>query len=349
MLRYVLAALLLPFPAIAGPRIAAVDAVVDPVIGGDTPGLAVLVTGQGRTLHMAGYGLADLETAEPVTEESIFDLASVSKQMTALLVAMQMEEGSYGADTPVADLLAALEEGDTQRPLTVGDLVHHLGGLPDYLNGSLDYDGATTNADVIAWLGGEDREAEPGAVFAYSNTGYAALGAMVAATDGMESLGDVLEMRVWGPLGMTDTALLGPADAGLAVTGYAGTGGDFTPAFEATVIEGDGNVFSNLVDLAKYEAALSEGALLQDMPALFVNGALDDGSAIDDDGQGYGFGWFLETIDGAEYALHSGSWMGTSTYYQRNLATGISVILLANGEDIDLDALALNIEMAVFD
>lgn len=349
MVRYVLAALLLPFPALAGPQIAAVDAVVNEVIGGDTPGLAVLVTDAGRVVHMAGYGLADLETGDPVTELSIFDLASVSKEMTALLAAMQMEEGSYGEDTPVADLLSAMDENDAGRRLTVGDLVHHIGGLPDYLNGTLDYDETTTNADVLDWLAGEDRVAEAGTVFDYSNSGYVTLGSVIMATDGAASLAEVLELRIWGPLGMEETALVEPADAELAVTGYQGTDGAFEAASDATVIEGDGNVFSNLADLAKYEAALAQGDLLDDMPVLFTNGAMADGSAIDDDGQGYGYGWFLEAIEGADYAMHSGSWTGTSTYYQRNLTTGVSVILLANGEDIDLDTLALNIELAAVD
>lgn len=346
MLRYVLVAVLLPLPVFAGPQIAAVDEVVDPVVGVETPGLAVLVTRDGEVVHMAGYGLADLESQEPVTPESIFDLASLSKQMTALMVAMQMEEGSYGADTPVVDLLGALGDGGTERPLTVDDLLHHVGGLPDYLNGSLEADEATTNADVVTWLEAEPRVAEPGVEFVYSNSGYVTLGSVVVATDGAAGLGDVLASRLWGPLGMDRTALVEPAAPELLVTGYDGTDGDFDVSHEDTVIEGDGNVFTNLTDLAQYEAALNGGALLEDMSVLFTNGALDDGSPIDDDGQGYGYGWYLETVDGEDYAVHSGSWMGTSTYYQRNLTTGVSVILLANGEAIYMDALAMDVEAA---
>lgn len=348
MLRMVLALGLAPSALWAAPVIPAVEAEVAPVVGVEAPGLAVLVTRNGEILHMAGYGLADIESGAPVTTASVFDLASVSKEMTALMAAMQMEEGSYGPDTVVADLLPALGDGETDRPLTVGDLVHHIGGLPDYLNGSLEVGEATTNDDVIAWLAEEPRDNEPGEVFEYSNSGYATLGSVVAAVEGAD-LSDILESRLWGPLGMAETGLVEPAAPDLLVSGYDGTGGAFSPAHEATVIVGDGNVFSNLTDLAKYEAALSAGDLLDDMSVLFRNGEMADGSPIDDDGQGYGYGWFLETIDGNDYAMHSGSWMGTSTYYQRNLTTGVSVILLANGEDIDLDTLALNVETAAAD
>ncbi len=346
MWRVILALGLAPSAVSAEPVLPGVDAEVRQVVGDETPGLAVLVTRNGKVVHMAGYGLADIDSETPVTPLSIFDLASVSKEMTALMAAMQIEEGSYEPDTVLTDILPALGDGGTDRPLTVNDLIHHIGGLPDYLNGTLDYDETTMNDDVIAWLSGEPREAEPGDVFSYSNSGYVTLGSAVAAMDEADSLATVLSGRLWGPLAMTMTSLKEPVDPNLAVTGYDGTGGDFAPSHEPTVIEGDGNVFTNLKDLAKYEAALSRGDLLADMSVLFTNGVMADGSPIDDDGQGYGYGWFLEEIDGSDYAMHSGSWMGTSTYFQRNLTTGVSVILLANGESISLDALALNVELA---
>ena len=71
----------------------------------------------------------------------------------------------------------------------------------------------------------------------------------------MAGLGDVLASRLWGPLGMDRTALVEPAAPELLVTGYDGTDGDFDVSHEDTVIEGDGNVFTNLTDLAQYEAA----------------------------------------------------------------------------------------------
>lgn len=337
---------LAPSAVLAEPILPAVDAEVGQVVGDETPGLAVLVTRNGTVVHMAGYGLADIDSETPVTPLSIFDLASVSKEMTALMAAMQIEDGNYAPDTVVTDILPALGDGGTDRQLTVNDLIHHIGGLPDYLNGTLDYDETTTNGEVIAWLSDEPRDAEPGDAFSYSNSGYVTLGSAVAAMDQEDALAAVLSARLWGPLAMTMTSLIDPVDPDLAVTGYDGTGGDFAPSHEPTVVEGDGNVFTNLVDLAKYEAALSRGDLLEDMSVLFTNGVMADGSPIDDDGQGYGYGWFLEEIDGNEYAMHSGSWMGTSTYFQRNLTTGVSVILLANGESISLDALALNVELA---
>jgi CubicO group peptidase (beta-lactamase class C family) len=342
-----LALLAAPFPALAEPRIAAVDDAVADVIGTETPGLAVLVTREGQVIHMAGYGLADIDSETPVTPDSIFDLASVSKQMTAMAAHLQMIDGLHTPETAVGDLLPAFADDlNADRPIVVLDLIHHLSGLTDYLSGDLDYGADTTNADVVDWLAAAERDADPGTQFSYSNSGYLTLGTLVAVAEGAPSLADVLETRLWGPLGMTDTNLILPVDEAAAVTGYDGTEGRFTEVSDPNISEGDGNVFSSIADLAKYEAWLDENGMLPDFRPVFRNGSTDDGTPIDDDGAGYGYGWFLAEMDGADYAYHSGSWTGTSTYYQRNLTTGISVILLANGESSDLDALALDVEAA---
>lgn len=338
---------LLAGPALADPQIAAVDAAVADVVGTETPGLAVLVMREGQVVHMAGYGLADIDSETPVTPSSIFDLASVSKQMTALAALMQMTDGLYAPETAIADLMPAFTgDGQADRPITVLDLIHHMSGLTDYLSGDLDYGAETTNAEVVDWLATADRDAEPGTEFAYSNSGYLTLGTLVATAEGEASLATVLERRIWGPLGMTGTNLILPTDDSAAVTGYDGTDGEFEQVSDPNISEGDGNVFSSIADLAKYETWLNDNGMLPDYAPLFRNGTFDDGSPIDDDGSGYGFGWFLAEMDGSDYAYHSGSWTGTSTYYQRNLVTGVTVILLANGESIDLDALALDVEAA---
>ena len=123
---------------------------------------------------------------------------------------------------------------------------------------------------------------------------------------------------------------------------------------DPSVAQGDGNVFSTLTDLAAYEAALVGGDLLDDTKALFIEGRLDDGEFVRDEddisygyGYGYGYGWQVYEADGESFAAHSGSWTGTSTYYLRNLSTGVSVILLANGEAADLWELADEIEAVV--
>ncbi len=345
-----LLALLLPAP-LAAQSLRAVDAVVGNYLNSDSPGIAVLVMQGDRVLHMRGYGFADIATQTPVTPDSLFDLASVSKQMTALAVMLQLRDGLYTLDTPIGDILAPFaNRHDDKRPVTVRDLIHHVSGLADYLDGTLDYQAETTNAEVVAWLARQPLLRRPGIVFDYSNSGYVTLGSLVAAADNANSLADVLRARIWEPLGMDQVFLVGPMDPIHTVTGYTGSNGNFEESYWYTVTEGDGNVFISLHDLALYEAAFATNALLtpKETARLFLNGTYDDGRAIDDgEGDGYGFGWSTVNHNGQTYATHGGSWSGTSTWYQRNLTTGITIIVLANGENTYTGNLAAEIEEAL--
>ena len=344
---FALALAAIPTALAAQPHITAIDEIAQGFVGNSTPGLGVLVTKNGEVLHMAGYGFADIKNQTPITETSIFDLASVSKQMTALAARIQIEAAVYTEETPITAFLPVLKDIDSPRPLVVADLIYHSSGLTDYLDWE-GYSSDTTNAEVLEWLADQELDYDPGQQFDYSNTGYLTLGSLVAAADSSDDLAQVLKVQVWGPLQMNDTALPSPADPARRVTGYDGENGNFEVAMDPNVAEGDGNVFSTLADLAKYEAALAGSLLLDDTEALFQEGRFDDGSPVRDDSDiGYGYGWELYDAEGMNYAAHSGSWTGTSTYYLRNLTTGVSVVLLANGEAAELWELADEIEAAL--
>jgi len=330
-----------------------VDAAVEPYVGGDAPGIAVLVTRNGKVLHMKGYGYADLETKIPVDEKTVFDLASVSKQMTDLALMLLVEEGALKLETPVKEVLPAFRShGAGWRPLMIGDLVRHLAGLPDYLDAGdgFEYTPATTNEEVVAWLAGRPLRRAPGTQFEYSNSAYIVLASAIAARAGKASLAEILAARVFAPLGMKGTGVVVPVDPKRVAKGYAGTDGAFTPSFEPYVVEGDGGVLSSIEDLARYEAALVAHSLLdaEATRALCETGTMDDGSPLrQEDGAGYGFGWSIEAADGQDYCWHSGGWYGVSTAYVRNLTSGDTVIVLANGEAMSSTELAFQIEEIV--
>ncbi len=337
----------------ADPRLRAVDAVVEEVVGVDAPGVAVLVSAEGRVRHLQGYGLADLDAETPVTPDTLFDLASVSKQMTALATAMLVEDGTLTLETEVGSLIKAFDVPDEHRPVTVGDLVYHLGALPDYWNELEGFGPRTDNAAVVDWLSAMPLRRAPGTRYEYSNSGYVLLASALAAAEGTTDLRALLQQRVWQPLGMKSTGLVKPpagVPASRVARGYKGSEGEFEVSRSPSVLQGDGSVLSSIRDLARYEAALADGSLLDDTDALFVNGRYDNDRPIDDgEGSkaGYGYGWSLYQRGGERYAGHAGSWMGTAAYYQRNLDTGLSVIVLANGEDIDTQSLAEAVADAV--
>ena len=297
-----------------------VDALVEPYVGKDAPGIAVLVMRNGEILHMKGYGQADTEADVPVDADTVFDLASLSKQMTDMALMLLIDKGLVKEDVLLKDVLPAFKSQNTgERDLTIGDLVHHVSGLPDYASAGFDYKPESTNDEVIAWLVEQPLVRPPGTEFEYSNSGYVVLANVIAALDGKDSLADVLRGRIWGPLGMGSTNLITPAegvDPAKVTKGYSGTNGDFKESMVPSALEGDGEVLTTISDLALYQAALDRNTLLDPdaIKRLCTTGTMDDGSPLKQkDGSGYGFGWNIVTDNGQDYCWHNGSWFGTST------------------------------------
>lgn len=333
------ALILLAPPAFAAPTEADIDAVVMPAIGTDTPGLAVLVARNGKTLVAKGYGLADLARGTPVTAETAFDLASLSKEMTALVAMRFAQAGTLDLAAPIDRVLPSFKQHDGARAITAGDLIHHIAGLPDYEDL---YEPALTNADIVAWANDQALDFAPGTGFTYSNTGYVVLASALMQIAGAADFNAILQRELFAPLGMTHTR----APDGLAptATGYTGDDGAFAVSIAPSPITGDGSVFASIGDLARYEDALASGRLADaaTMKRLFANGAFDDGRPIDDgEGNGYGFGWSVSP-DGRSI-WHSGSWFGAANFYLRDLPTGITVIVLANNERFDAEGMACTI------
>ncbi|BCW87116.1 Penicillin-binding protein 4* [Alphaproteobacteria bacterium SO-S41] len=331
------AALLIAAPlASAAPTERDIDAVVAPVVGTDTPGLAILVAQNGKTLVTKGYGLADIARRTPVTADTAFDLASLSKEMTALIALRFAKAGKLDLAAPIDRVLPSFKQHDGGRAITAGDLIHHVAGLPDYEDL---YEPQMTNADVVAWANDQELDFAPGTDFNYSNTGYVVLASALMQIAGAADFNTILQREIFMPLGMTHTR----APEGLAptATGYAGDDGDFDISLAPSPITCDGSVFASIGDLARYETALASGKLADaaTMKLLFANGTFDSGEPIDDgDSEGYGFGWVVS--DDGRVVSHRGSWFGAANFYLRDLPTGITVIVLANNESFDAEGMA---------
>ena len=332
----------------------AIDRIVAQSLGQDAPGIAVLVTRAGKVVHMRGYGYANLQDQTAVSADTVFDLASVSKQMTAFGAALLIADGTWTLESEISEVLPDFASDGVERAITVSDLIHHVAALPDYLSAEdVEFTETSTNAEVVEWLAGMPLTGAPGLRYEYSNSAYLLLARAIAAAADTSDLRSFLNQRVWQPLGMSSTSIATPAASvkrQQIARGYKGEDGEFELSEAPSQVQGDGSVLTTLRDLARYERALVEHRLLDaaHTKMLFENGEFDNGNPIDDgEGNGYGFGWSLGEWDGSRYATHGGSWMGTSTYYLRNLDSGVSVIVLANGEDMDVEALASALEAAL--
>src|SRR5262245_21949837 len=181
------AVLLAQGPSPAGSPSDRVDALIARHVKPNGPGCAVLVLRQGRVLHRKGYGLASVEHQAPVTPQTVFELASVSKQFTAAGVLLLVERGRLALDDDVRKHVPELPEFDPKRPIRITDLLHHISGLPEYLIGvftAKEDPARLKTADVPRLIAGKKLVFPTGTKWKYCNTNYALLALVVERVTG---------------------------------------------------------------------------------------------------------------------------------------------------------------------
>lgn len=335
---------------------ARVDTLLRNWLGGDQPGAAVLVIQNQNVLYRKGFGLANIKTNEPITPDTVFELASVSKQFTAMAIMILVEEGKLNLDDLASKCFPELSE-----KITIRNLLNHTSGLPDYMlllekNGLLNPDWYVSgkpqpdqfepmSKDVLKILTQTKKlHFAPGTKWEYSNSGYVVLSQIVEKVSG-ESFADFLKHKIFEPLGMTHTfvddgnqkQIEGRAKSysRLKRGGYKDR--TYTPL---NYISGDGGVNSTLEDLAKWDAALNSEELVTQttLAKAFSRGNLNRGRQV-----GYGFGWFLNDSFGLEMQSHEGGWTGLRHYIMRFPTEHLTVVVLSNLEERDPVVLANNI------
>lgn len=332
---------------------ARIDAIMKPWTGTATPGCAVAVVQKGKITHARGYGMADLERRVPITPTTLFDIGSTSKQFTAANILMLAAEGKLKLDDDIRTYLPELP-ALTKKPVTIRHLLHHNGGLRDYeaMHGARgkriqDVTTSRETVEVLARQRGVDFE--PGAKFAYSNTGYFLL-AQIAERADKRPFREQVQARIFKPVGMTTSLIFDDHQRiipGRAL-GYAPgeqSGWRFdTSQWEQT---GDGSVITSVLDLAKWDAhfydpKIGGGKALLD--AQLERGKLADGTQLD-----YAAGLFHGTYRGQPTVAHGGGWAGYRAELVRFPAQKTSVIVLCNAASSHPGRLAREIADVVLD
>jgi CubicO group peptidase (beta-lactamase class C family) len=321
-----------------------------------------------------GWGLRDLRGRAVVDDRTAFRLASVTKPFTAMAVMLLVRVGKLRYDTPLTDVLPSFPAYG--RGITIRHLLTHTSGLPDYegLMAAAEKAGAPRwtaerqirDDEVLALLRGATAgRFAPGTSWAYSNSGYVLLGLVVARVSG-QPFGDFLAKRVFRPLEMERTLAYeaGKNEVPARAFGHEKEGGTFRErdqsATSATL--GDGGVYSTLEDLARWDEALRTSALLSPgamKPALdavtLPDGSLPRWPAGEAGGDNlapgervaYGFGWFLDPWKGRRRTWHHGETVGFRAAVERFPDDGVTVVVLANRDDLDARKIALDVADAV--
>ena len=314
---------------------------------GRVPGAAVLVLRDGEPVVRKGYGLADLEQGTPVTPDTRFRLASVSKQFTAAAILLLVQDGSLSLDDPLRRWLPGLP------PATDGITLHHLlshtSGLVDYEDLlPPDVDGQVQDADVLRLLEGVDRlDFAPGSRYRYSNSGYVLLGLVVERASGRD-FPTFLHERIFQPLGMGAVARV---DGGPPVPhrawGYSHSDGNWirTDQSPTSATLGDGGIYASIDDLAKWNAALDDDRLLRaDLRALaFIAHTTTDEADVD----AYGYGWRLHASELGPLQWHSGESIGFRNVLLRWPEQRLTVVVLSNRNDPEPYGLARRLAEAI--
>jgi CubicO group peptidase (beta-lactamase class C family) len=347
--------------AAAGLAAADFDAIFAPLAGAREPGLAVLVRQNGRTLFERGYGVRDLEGYAKIDAATNFRLASFTKQFTAMAVMLLVKDGKLRYDTPLTEVFPDFPAYG--RAITIGDLLHHTGGLPDYedlMGSGWTAEHQIQDAEALDLLKREQHgRFAPGTSWAYSNSGYVVLGLVVAKISG-QPFDEFLRRRIFTPLDMDRTLVYikGKNTVADRAYGHSKRQGKLvqTDQSSTSATQGDGGIYSNLTDLAKWDDALRHHTLLSEaaMQAALEPAKLRDGSSPnwpkgeqneDNRAPGrpvtYGFGWFLDPYHGTARMWHTGGTMGFRTVIERFTGNGLTIVVLCNRTDLDPEKLAL--------
>ena len=328
----------------ADEKLAQVDSLMRAWSKGDTPGAALIVIRDGRVLLKKGYGLSNIEAGEKITTDTVFDLASLSKQFTAMAVLILSERGRLKLDDPLSKFFPEFRL--QARDVTIRNLLNHTSGIPDYpklfikggkINASWqrDWETATsfrpTSKDVLALLAEQKAlDFAPGERWEYSNSNYVILAQLVERVSG-KTFPQFLKVNIFQPLGMTSTVVADqtkPTIKNLAVRYDRGaTGYKVIRETPFDLIYGDGNLHSTIEDLYRWDQALSKGRLVKasTLAEAFAPGLLKNGDKTD-----YGFGWVLDKYFGLKMTYHEGAGTGFNTFIMRIPDERFTVIALSN-------------------
>lgn len=310
----------------------------------DSPGCALGVIKDGKVIYQRGYGAANLEHKIPNASDTVFYIASTSKQFTALSIALLVTQGKLALSDDIHKFLPELPAYESK--VTIDHLVHHSSGIPDFfalipLAGQRLED-TMTDEDILSLLTRQKSlNFKPGDQFQYSNSVYFLLGQIVSRVTG-KSLREFAEEAFFKPLGMHNThfhddrTMIVPKRA----TGYVPKAGGF--AIFATLFDrtGDGGVMTTIEDLMKWDQNFYDtkvgGKAMIDLaltPYRCNNGEVSE----------YGFGLFIKNYRGLKQVAHGGIYNGFRADLIRFPEQKFSVACLCNLYNIDVSKLAQDV------
>jgi CubicO group peptidase (beta-lactamase class C family) len=328
----------------------------------NAPGMAAMLVRNGRIQYRRVFGFADLDAHTPITPDTQFLLASLTKQFTAMAIMILAERHKLQFDDTLAKFCP--EFPAYARTITIRNLLNHTAGLTQYddiLGVKLDENyfrssksppaaHELTAAEVLQILSRQEKlRFTPGDNFEYSDSAYVVLGQIIERLSG-ERYAEFLKETIFDPLGMHDTLVVDERKQRVhrLALGYAKRDGkwqDVTYSPENDVYGEDG-IYSTINDLYKWDQALYTERLVSrsTLELAFTPGRANDGKEIRTDlllrPSSYGFGWFISELHGEKTVEHSGGWSGYATHILCVPSRQVTTIVLTNSSNGDVPDIA---------
>ena len=313
---------------------------------------AWLYAEKGGIVSKGVLGFRDPENTLPITEDTIFQLASVTKQFTAAAVMLVRRKGLLGLDDEITKYFPEIP----YPGVTVRHLLSHTSGIPDYFDDAdwfikiwKEEKRVPGNDEILRFL--RETKAKsyfaPGEGLRYSNTGYNLLALLVERLSGVP-YEEFLQKNIFAPAGMSSTRCCHIRRDGVPFENYAqatvfedgkcvadvdsGETGDVV-AFDG--LNGDDYVYTNIFDMFKWDRVLRESKVLtkEDQQLMYTPGKLNNGEDAvydEEDGLGYGFGWAIgHDKELGLVVSHSGGMPGVATWFERFIDADRVLVILS--------------------
>ncbi len=302
------------------------------------PGAAILIVDHGRVVYSENYGVRDLASKEPVDDHTRFEIGSITKQIVAASILQLKERGKLSLSDRLGYYLPQYTAG---KNVTLEQMLQQVSGIPNYSSArGFDQSIPGTPNGVLDILEGLPLDFDQGSSWEYSNSNYYLLSMIVSQVSGMPWQQYVLK-HIFAPAGMSDSSFARD-EASIAdmAVGYTRAGRGSWKLVKAESMNGwaggAGDIVSTTRDLAKWDAALFSGKIVDaaDLKLMTSPGPFPAW------GGGYGFGWAIDSHDGFSRFWHPGETNGFVAANMVYPTLDEDVIVLCNASFIDSQKLA---------
>ena len=300
------------------------------------PGIAVGIAIGKKVKYENSFGYNDLEMKTELTDNSIWQICSITKQFTTVACLKLIDENKLSIQDKISKYFDNLPE--SYRNITVYNLLTMTSGIKDYINEKDLYDSTWENVrdNVLS----DSLNFKPGNAWSYSNTGFWIAAKIIEKITGMD-YSQYLEQNFFAKLKMENTKRFSiETNKGSMVKGYVYKDKQyFPPSLDITKFhgQGDGEIASTLSDLLKWNIALAHGEIINKelISKMWTPTKLNNGETTEvfpNSGMNYGMGWFIKNIDNNKIVWTPGSGFGFSTTSQYVPKYDLTVIVFCSKE-----------------